>query len=388
MLLIQLYPFTYLDSSNNNLLLYNTLNNKFKFIKNNVSIHVENRTSLILDENTINSNIASEIAQEQYGYIHFTQSLSNNKIMDYYSVLTKYYNDYTTQEWDNKFIVENYIDKIVLNISESIDLFTGSIQRPTTFHQIINKHTINEVGSHISNFKKLTKLSINTDYKALIVCINEINKLTKKCYNIELNIPFSDFQLQQENILKLFNGKINLIINNLNHNIKDDLFYHIDKNNNVYFKVVISSEFELNLLESWGLLNNSKLSLEIASNQKEDKLQDLLCYDFSEIINSKQSVEQIIRKENINTLYWGELFIKSNGNLMSNPIFSIGNINDWSNINFGLLLSETSIWRSTRNRFVPCRWCVLRNICPPVSLIELLSQKQFCKINRQNYSFI
>ena len=77
MLLIQLYPFTYLDSSNNNLLLYNTLNNKFKFIKNNVSIHVENRTSLILDENTINSNIASEIAQEQYGYIHFTQSLSN-----------------------------------------------------------------------------------------------------------------------------------------------------------------------------------------------------------------------------------------------------------------------------------------------------------------------
>ena len=290
MLLIQLYPFTYLDSSNNNLLLYNTLNNKFKFIKNNVSIHVENRTSLILDENTINSNIASEITQEQYGYTHFAKSFSNKKIMDYYSVLTKYYNDYTTQEWDNKFIVENYIDKIVLNISESIDLFTGSIQRPTTFHQIINKHTIDEVGSHISNFKKLTKLSINTNYKALIVFINEINKLAKKCYNIELNIPFSDFQLQQENILKLFNGKINLIINNLNHNIKDDLFYHIDKNNNVYFKVVISSEFELNLLESWGLLNNSKLSLEIASNQKEDKLQDLLCYDFSEIINSKQSL--------------------------------------------------------------------------------------------------
>ena len=83
-------------------------------------------------------------------------------------------------------------------------------------------------------------------------------------------------------------------------------------------------------------------------------------------------------REYLNPLYWGTLFIDFDGTIFMNMNKTIGNINTWEEIKFDKLLCIESFWRLIRKNFSPCKGCSLMNVCPPVSLIEEVTNKHYC----------
>lgn len=102
-------------------------------------------------------------------------------------------------------------------------------------------------------------------------------------------------------------------------------------------------------------------------------------------IEKPVTINELIHNEWINPLYWGDLFIDTNGNVLCNEKQIIGNILKWDEIKFHKLIEKGSLWRATRKQFHHCSKCLFRNICPPLSGIELYNKETYCKMRPYHF---
>lgn len=387
MLLIQLYPFIYTDAESNNVLLYNTLNSEFKLLNFPSKISTINRTTFIVKKNPINNKLADIIVNNSLGIVQKTNMQNHQILLDYSSVLTQYYNSFIMPEWGSKFVEERYISRLIINMTNFFDLFTNTMNKGIERETIMNSKTFHQLWTNLSRFKNLKKICLNTSWDALKKHVSTISMFINNYKDIDINIPIHDFLQHKQEILEIYKGKINLMVYNIDNSLKK-LIFGTSHLKYIPIHIFITSIEDYLLLESWNVLEKENISIEINSNGEKQFLEDLLRYEITDIFNSPLSLNQILRKEKVNILYWGDSFIDLYGNWLIAPNTSIGNINNWDNIKFNMLLSEDSLWRKTRINFEPCHNCCFRNICPPISIIELQSKKHFCRIRYDTYSFI
>lgn len=88
------------------------------------------------------------------------------------------------------------------------------------------------------------------------------------------------------------------------------------------------------------------------------------------------SKKYIYRNSVINSNFWGKITIMSDGKIYSNPnLPSIGNVYDSV---YEILIREIKMknsWRLMRMDCIPCKDCLYKYICPPISNYELVLKR-------------
>ena len=76
--------------------------------------------------------------------------------------------------------------------------------------------------------------------------------------------------------------------------------------------------------------------------------------------------------------FWGDLYVDAEGTILLSAGKILGNIKNWDKIPFESLLKENSLWRKVRGFETNCQKCLFRNICPPISLTDIINNVKFC----------
>lgn len=208
-----------------------------------------------------------------------------------------------------------------------------------------------------------------------------IIKTLKSKYQIELFIPFSEY-ISKKNIIdkyKYLNIRYSIIC--------DDFYRHYDSLNSssleyfqdVTYIFIIEKESDIVFLESSNFSLNSRLKIHPIYNDNFHFLKAHIGYNKKDIFSVPLTRKQILKRELINELFWGQLFINYNGDVYSGYSLKIGNITK-NDIDYRLLFTNKSFWLQTRNQFSCCSNCKYSSLCPPISMIEMTSGKVFCSL--------
>lgn len=122
----------------------------------------------------------------------------------------------------------------------------------------------------------------------------------------------------------------------------------------------------------------SKVKINCCNPTDIAEIKDLLEYSTTDLLELNLFLDDIIRNEWLNFNFWGDLYVDAEGFIMLSTGIFLGNIKDWNNIPFENLLKENSLWRKTRKNEANCQKCLFRNICPPISLTEIINNVRFC----------
>ena len=117
------------------------------------------------------------------------------------------------------------------------------------------------------------------------------------------------------------------------------------------------------------------------NEENRNLLSSTISFSRNDIHFSDLSIKKILIRKKINENLFGNLSIFTNGDVYSNCNFpKLGNIN--TNDILEMLFIEVNhvkSWFFTRNDVIPCKTCLYKNLCPPISNLELYLQKfDFC----------
>ncbi len=375
MWLVQLYPFVYISFLEKSILLYSTLNGAYYVIDNIYDIRIINNSAFVLlGQNSNRNRICEIISDNLLGTIQETDSISPNILISYTSKLYEYYNSFIEDFWESKFVKERYIHTIEVSLADCFNIFDRTIRNSQ--HKLMSSDIFNSLLINMSEFKNLVRININATYKSIEKSSSILKKIIHN-YKVEIYTLLEDFIKHQKKFLSL-GCNLNLIIYQVNDYNISFIQKYIDIYDNVFFSVFITSEEDYYMLDSYNLLSRTNIAININPNARDEDLNNLLSYGLEDIYCHNLSVENIIEREYLNPLYWGTLFIDFDGTVFMNMNKTIGNINTWGEIKFDKLLCIESFWRLIRKNFSPCKGCSLMNVCPPVSLIEKVTNRHYC----------
>ena len=134
---------------------------------------------------------------------------------------------------------------------------------------------------------------------------------------------------------------------------------------------------EFYTINRWELTH--ELQIRISPFAKIDEIRALFGYDKENILKNKQTMGDIIRNEWVNINYFGDMFINAQGEVLIATGRSIGKLST-KEVKMDMYFSKNSLWRATRKQFSKCQMCIFRNICPPLTEIEIMFNVTFCNI--------
>lgn len=177
--------------------------------------------------------------------------------------------------------------------------------------------------------------------------------------------------------LKLYFSEIEDFIKIQNH-IKDhDIQYN--------WIFIIRNEDDFLLCER--LISEHNLEqpeiLPVLSNNNLDFFKDNIFISLDHIENTSLTKQNIFCNQVLNSNYWGHLFILPDGNVYGNlnkkPLGTVRE--DAMELIKREIYDTDSSWKCTREKVVPCKECIYRNLCPPPSNYEFyLNRFNLCKI--------
>lgn len=226
------------------------------------------------------------------------------------------------------------------------------------------------------NFKKIVFtgediFSIPLFYELLDFCENR--------YKVELLISFSDY-------LKIKKDINFFLFKNINIRVMCDAFYLSTSEIKLFNDVTIIGDIyvkngdEVKKIRKYNIEKYiSCINIIPYYKNNIDFLSHILTYSVKDILRTKHSIIQIIRNKLINELFWGKLIIQEDGTVYTGPNHFVGNIKIIPFQNILYQAGEVgSLWRYTRRSFKFCQDCIFQNLCPPVSSIEILTNRVFC----------
>ena len=93
------------------------------------------------------------------------------------------------------------------------------------------------------------------------------------------------------------------------------------------------------------------------------------------------TMKDILIREKLNESFFGRLYIQTDGTVYSNLNFDqLGNIYDNSMLKMIFKeVNQVKSWSFLRKDISPCNNCLYKNLCPPISNLELYMKKfNFC----------
>ena len=156
-----------------------------------------------------------------------------------------------------------------------------------------------------------------------------------------------------------------------------DLHNYIDylsSNDEIRLFVASKNEYDF-AQEIYNSINRCKITIRPDIRRATKVfLNEFVLLDESELLKSKLTRLDFIRKLSINPIFWGNIFISVNGEIYSNLYGSpIGTIHDSPmDISLRCIEDNNSLWRACRPSISPCNKCIYRLLCPPISNMEII----------------
>lgn len=358
MILIQLYPFVYCDVINNKyIFLCNTFSKETKVLHFKKKISILKLNAFILEECGVNKDLAEEIKGSFWGIVDTSISVPPDLLIDYPTELFDFYHLFFTEQWDNQFVAKTFVSRLIVNMSNHMDMFSYKINKYQD-SPLITKERIHLLRD---KYSKLEKLSA-----------------------VVFNLPIYDYLSFKNIIPNMQKGQLHIVVPSLDGVFRNDINNIIQSHQQVTVRILVRNISDYKRLEKWNFINNEHIGVGVSPNSTRQDLDRLLCYEIKNLLKPSLSIYSMIRNEWYNALYWGSLYINANGKVMMNEKDCIGNIEAWDDIQFSKLLSDKSIWRDVRNKHRICKNCYYRNLCPPVSEIERHTQGVFCTLRKKS----
>ena len=200
------------------------------------------------------------------------------------------------------------------------------------------------------------------------------------------NIPLKDNVL---NLLSKYNHKINsLIFLPVDIEILKTKLYLLEKN-----KINSCHTFIIENYEDYFVAENLNKELQMDNsvffpfyNEKNITFfKENVFLLKKDILEAMPTIAIINSRKMINSNYYGKLVIMANGDVYANVNEKkLGNINNGSLHEFANReMKDGNSWCKTRNNIMPCKTCVYKYLCPPISSYEYnIGKYNMCKINR------
>ena len=375
-ILIQPYPHVYTCYNSRAILFLNTITKKlFHFSTYQLEYKIDRGVVLILHVNKeLANSIRSEIVANDIGYISEGNRHTFYSI-DAYSEHKKSYIESLTQGInfgnDN---TNSYLFglNVLFNTSEllyehgaftrddEIDLCViGDFLTRTTFP---NLNTISLIGVEMLN-------SIN---------LHTFVKQFHQKFNLRMIVPYSTYMMQLSIVRKSFRHiKFQLVCDDMyRQDLNKLLNLPKELQNNISVIYPFSGSSDIKYVAQIKK-SHLKLHIEPMYQNNYDFLYKYISYDENDILSANLSMNDILRRDLINEFFFGQLRIQNNGSVYVNPLLPpLGSLqkHDVSEI-----IAQASVqcesWLYSRNRFNPCKECNYKNLCPPLSMVELESKR-------------
>lgn len=253
----------------------------------------------------------------------------------------------------------------------------------------INYDNLNILISEVEKLAFLKGLNIilsefNLDskfYCDLIVMLS--NKIKFKSITVDLNLIPNFRSILNLFIKNNFLIKCNLYFSNKN----EDFFKSIDDGvlNKIYNYV-----FHIENIEQYNYFKNfankyniSQFSFRFIGNDLAF-VKNTLFFHRHELLATKQSISDVIKKSIFNVNYKGKLIISNDLSCYITPNFCVGNLNNdkIETIIYNSFFYDNSPWFLTRKQVEPCKDCAFNILCPSITEYELkYNCFNFCDYN-------
>lgn len=410
-----LEPYVHIAPKNNRCLLYNPLNGGKIEIKDNPELleitqqlaKLEQFRIVELTENEIKrpkiSNLLKNVRENFMGDI-LEKNISCQKPFQFPPVYHLQQDAELLEKKEPSLLIpeaQAHLHEILLYINNSCtqncDLCNLACKQYT--HCTAVEGGRQELDINIIN--KIFQCTKNIDMRRCTISGGNIFEYTHYDSLIDLLRNFNfikEFFVHYSNLTKTYCDKINTIKQNnitlsigIHFPIKKTLFSQaqslIEKYNiETKYSVLIANEMDLSKLES--LLTEFKItkySIHPYFNSRNvDFFKKYVYSSTKDIVDARPTQKDIIRRNIINTNFFGKLIIMSDGSVYGSlNKKSLGNIHTRKLFDFVLkeLVSRES-WRLTRSNTTPCKYCIYELLCPPISDLELHSgQTNMCKLS-------
>ena len=265
---------------------------------------------------------------------------------------------------ENLFEITIYIDgKKMILINELIHLIKS-----------LKYSSILKINLYILNFSEN-----KTDIKEFILCLNALDLHCLIVLKINCTNYF-DFISEMHFLKEVNNYFIEVIIENVNFEPK------IFNENRIKFIFKIKNEIEYNEYNTIVLDKKIDCNFELDISKCElNFLEKFVFLDKTDILEMKITKRNYDANKVLNKNLFGKLIIKNNfiynAEEKGRNIATLKNRIDIKELIFDALVNSNQ-WFLTRNKVQPCKSCIFRNICPPISEYEIKIKKyNFCNLN-------
>ncbi|MCL2290292.1 MAG: TIGR04150 pseudo-rSAM protein [Bacteroidetes bacterium] len=406
-------PYIHIEKYKNNILLYNTLSGvNLEYQQDSISNliqQIDNDMNLLVIPLSDNDLLNSEIQQ-------FIMDLKKFYFGDIIPMING-----GTKPIQLKPIFNIHRNIQTLQTSEEISIGTSIMLNLTQLTLYINSHCSLHCQYCSSTYKQLyccTKYSVSKSEMSFNMITSIIESLSGSSVN--------KINLMGGNVFKhpCFCEILSLINN---HNIEIELYAHYKHLLNYttpnslpisVLNVIIDNEVDMIALTNViSLINNAQFTIKyhfFVTNDKEyeniiNKLPtlDIENYIFHPLFNEhnfdffkenvfvnkddicgeKTSITDIYIRQVANPIYFGKLYIMCNGDVFANlNANKIGNLENQSLAEIANNeMDKGTSWRQTRDKVKPCKKCLYKFICPPISNYEYcLGKFDLCTITESH----
>ena len=406
-------PYVYINRLNNNTLLYNTFNGEYLLFNDNNLVNsiidniLKNDKLLSYEVNDELSqskdfkNFAAKIKEKYIGdivktivrpvifdtgsyyqtHIEFLNNLKEDMVFDTYksfiNEISFYLNSETIEQ--SSFLSNSYLQFLSPgSLKENYELSYDKVIGLIDDNKDISLLKVNITGGNFLKYPKIERLagklnSLNLDksyliyYSDLYTSINRLKELkfdNRSKLGIFITIPVNL-------------DEFDVIIKTIK-----------ETNLNVNFNFIVENESDLSYFEKL-IFDNNITSFNFKpffTGNNIDFFKDNVFITKDDIFETKQSFKDIFKKKLVNNFNFGNLLIKSTGDIhadINND--KIGNIYNTEKISADLIkmaMTEGENWMKTRLHVEPCKNCIYNQLCPSISGYEaVFKRNNICKIN-------
>lgn len=369
---VQFYNHIYHTYNDSLLLIYDTINNEYYTLainKENFTVQDGNIITIENPQKEESKSLIDTINRNHLGIIGGPND-KYFKYNDYVAYINKL-EKYITPNSNNTYIASYYINEITIYMDSLYEPFslTDTIKDVSNLTPICKDQLIGLFAGF--GFKSLAKVNFIGAFASYLVLKDFIYALLDRC-EVEYMCSVNEYTKISQTAPK--NLKLNVIIDETITFQK--LFPEIS--NLVKTTFIIKKEADIHFLENEELHNVKEPTIIFSCTGDTSYLKRYLNYSVDDIFDSPIPMNQIIKNELINELYWGKLTITSDGRLLSFPKKDIGNINTPDKIDLCKLLEKDSLWKYNRKKNNYCGSCCFNCLCPSLSLVEIMSNQIFC----------
>lgn len=401
-----LEPYVYLQITSNKVLILNTINNKLILNTNKLIIKIcrnlityKNLYVAKIDNKTLNNKVFSAFFKDIKNSFSGDIILNSlTKPIQFSPFILNNING-SMKEKDPEIIMRNlneltlYInskcDQNCLHCSDYYKQFLYCTKRSNNKEFSLNELRfifqeveiekllkINVIGGNILKYKWLAELSSLTNIRntSTFFYINILN------INNEADIrQISMLQKNNKNqIIILINGfstkyfkKIDFLVKNLK---QESIIYHF----------IIEKDSQIDMLSDIDNVIKRYNIIPFYNGQNLSFFKNLVFTSENDIIGVHHKQSELLSKKYINIIEFGKLIIWNNGLVFGNiNTAPLGNIFecDIDNLVYKEIVQGKS-WRKRRQFQWPCKNCIYKVICPPISNYErILKRNNLCQVD-------